>query len=470
MLRARQKLLQLVIVVLATTAGSAFAQQDGEEHWNPFGPSNVRYDFDMFQPPDISAYADWPRPNEGLFFEYNRLYWAIQQPTRTEIGVAGGSELAYFGGPSQFDPTTQPISDILRRYGNSLDTGFLRGDQTWGNKFELGFMEDNNGWLVSIMNLQDQVQNYLASSTLVGATPAGIGMIFRDPHDLRWGFVSGPNSGGFDDDLNVKAFLEGTTGVFNGVPSVFGRPQPNNNLDTTGDGVPDAYAGFTDFGDQVPIPALFSSINVRNTTSFTGVEIDRTWRYQPTHIGGIWEMLIGLRWMLLRDEFGVTAVGAPNLTLLPGTSFWDATVDNNIFGPQIGFRYDHQVSRFDVMGEVRFVAGLNFQSTHLNGELGSGLDSSQNPQNLPLLLDPTSFHTWRFDETFAPVGEFRVGVGYQLTKAISVQAGYGGIVGGGISRASRRIDYVLPALQILNAHKTDAWFMDGLNLGITCNR
>ncbi len=93
-----------------------------------------------------------------------------------------------------------------------------------------------------------------------------------------------------------------------------------------------------------------------------------------------------------------------------------------------------------------------------------------NPINAPFNMARTSFHSWRYDETFAPVGELRVGVGYQLTNAIAVQAGYNAILGGGVSRASRRIDYVLPALQILNANKNDAWFVDGLNIGITCNR
>jgi hypothetical protein len=82
----------------------------------------------------------------------------------------------------------------------------------------------------------------------------------------------------------------------------------------------------------------------------------------------------------------------------------------------------------------------------------------------------TSFQSWRYDETFAPVGELRVGVNYKLTQAIGVQAGYNAILGGGISRASRRIDYVLPALQILDANKWDAFFTNGLSLGVEINR
>ena len=63
-------------------------------------------------------------------------------------------------------------------YGNSLDTGFLRAEQTWGNRFELGFMEDNKGWFVSIMNIQNQVNTYTAGDTTT-PFPAGVRSYFE---------------------------------------------------------------------------------------------------------------------------------------------------------------------------------------------------------------------------------------------------------------------------------------------------
>ena len=61
-----------------------------QESHGPFGPSDVRYDLELFKVPDLSAYADWPRPKQGFFFQYDRLFMAIQQPSRTDIGVPGG--------------------------------------------------------------------------------------------------------------------------------------------------------------------------------------------------------------------------------------------------------------------------------------------------------------------------------------------------------------------------------------------
>ncbi len=78
------------------------------------------------------------------------------------------------------------VSEILRPYGNSLDTNFLGAKQTWGNRFELGFMEDNKGWFVSIMNLNPQQQSYFAGNA---NTPAGLTVVFNDPQHLLLGFV-----------------------------------------------------------------------------------------------------------------------------------------------------------------------------------------------------------------------------------------------------------------------------------------
>ena len=477
MLLARSKhwLFAAFVLAVIARAGSSRAQD-----WTPFGPSDIKYDMELFKQPDISAYADWPRPNYGMFFQYERLYWAIQQPTRADVGVDGGHAVGLLNGVVQFNATLQPEdpSHILSPYGNSINTGFLRALQTWGNRYELGFVdEDEKGWLCSIMNLQDQISTFSGGGSLAAATPGvpgGFTIVFRDPTNRLLGFVD-TNGDGFDDDLN----LTGTPSTINRVPGVFGRPVGGLNLATGPLPIPNAYAGFTDFGDEVPLVPIFNQVVIRNVTSMNGVELMRTWRYPPTHSGNQWQIMFGVRWLLYRDAFNVEALNdTPDNTTgstppgLPGLSFWNSTVDNNMVGPQIGFRFDHTKARWDLSTELRFLAAVNFQSTHLNGELGSSLDPipATPPVNVPFNMVRTSFNSWAFDETFAPVGELRATVSYKLTQAISVQAGYNGMIGGGISRASRRIDYVLPALEILDAHKNDAWFVNGLNIGITCNR
>jgi Putative beta barrel porin-7 (BBP7) len=211
--------------------------------------------------------------------------------------------------------------------------------------------------------------------------------------------------------------------------------------------------------------------------------LNRSWRLPIFHNGGIWEPFVGLRWLQLRDIFDVTATnteGGMNgtgtvavgdvPTALPGTSFWNTKVDNNMFGPQIGFRAERSTGRFNLEAELRFMAAVNFQSTNLDGELGSDLTSGDTVFNEPLLLPHTSFHSSMFNETFSPVGELRAGVNYVLTNAISVQCEYNTMMGTGVSRASRRVVYTLPAMGIRDGAKNDPFFTQGLSFGITVNR
>jgi hypothetical protein len=487
MLRHRFK--SFVVVAALLSSGVALGQEMPGH--GPFQPSNVRYNLELFAPPDLSTYGNWPRPNEGFWFQYDRLYMAIQQPSRTEIGVPGGVGTGLINGVLQFDPTNQPVGNILRDYENSLDTGFLRADQTWGNLFQLGWMEDNKGWFINVFNLQDQDQDFTfgdVADPLVtpnGNPRAGLFMVFEDPEGRLLGFVD-TNFDGFDDDLNISGPITPT----NRVPGVFGRANQFAggglplNLDTNGDGVPDSYAGFADFGDMVALVPAFNFMQVRNVTSMAGVEVNRTWRYCPSHRGGVWEGFFGVRWLLYRDRFNVLAINDEPLVepvALPGDSYWNTSVDNNMVGPQIGFRWRYSAGRFSTIVEGRFLAAANFQSIHLDGELASELlqipqqpdpvtGLALEPINRPFNMVRTSFNKWQYDQTFAPVGELRTGVSYQLTKAISVQAGYNLMLGGGISRASRRIRYTLPALDIFDGNNHDAWFVNGMNLGLTVNR
>jgi hypothetical protein len=513
----RYKTWLTIVIALALGAGSAFADSVVDGHavspndatppLGPFGPSNDRYDLDLFAPPDLSTYANWPRPHEGFFFQYDRLYWAISGPRRTPIGETGtGLGFMTDTGNNNFIPVATPPFDaqnprfILQLYNSTIDTGFIQADQTWGNRYELGWMEQEKGWFVSIMNLQNQTQGFAVGTgnpttgSGVNTNPAGVVVRFRDPQHLLYGFVD-TNNDGFDDDTNI-----GIPGVPSSttyrVPQVYGRPKAipgptlvNQDVSTPPTGVPTQNAGFTDFGDEVPLVPIFSSFSAVNVTSMVGTEITRDWRY-PTTSYGVWDMMFGVRWLLLKDQLDVLAISnqgtdanlptnpaATNPQAMPGTSYWNNIVDNNMVGPQIGLRYSHDVARFNILAEARFMAAVNFQSTHLDGELASGLDSgptsqpaSLNRLNEPLLLERTNFRSWKYDETFAPVGELRVGVNYQLTKAIGIEAEYNALGGGGISRAARRIDYVVPALQINNSNKNDGFFTDGISIGITCNR
>jgi len=58
----------LVATALPTLAG---------QNWMPLVPDQDFYDFQLFAPPDLQNYAIRQDPREGIFFTYDRTFWAF---------------------------------------------------------------------------------------------------------------------------------------------------------------------------------------------------------------------------------------------------------------------------------------------------------------------------------------------------------------------------------------------------------
>ena len=53
--------------------------------WMPLLPDQNFYDFQLFAPPDLQDYEIYPEQSEGIFFNYDRLYWGITPPRVTGV-------------------------------------------------------------------------------------------------------------------------------------------------------------------------------------------------------------------------------------------------------------------------------------------------------------------------------------------------------------------------------------------------
>ena len=139
-------------ILFLALAGSATAQ-----NLQPFGPIDWEPDGQPFAPPDVSTYGNGPSLNYGVFFEYDRLYWTIGAPHVAQIG---------FPGPQFIGGTPIP---------NSLNTSDFGASFTWGNRFELGYIEDcGYGWELSYQRVATQENEFAyASPNLV--------VLFNDP-------------------------------------------------------------------------------------------------------------------------------------------------------------------------------------------------------------------------------------------------------------------------------------------------
>jgi hypothetical protein len=85
---------------------------------------------------------------------------------------------------------------------------------------------------------------------------------------------------------------------------------------------------------------------------------------------------------------------------------------------------------------------------------------------------PTGFHSSYNPVTFAPFGELRANLGYQLFSSVAVNVGWTGVFASGIARSSDMVNYTLPSMGILHdgSHNKQFLIMNGITLGLQWNR
>jgi hypothetical protein len=403
-------------------------------HWTPFAPVDVDPDYRWFAEPDLSEYGcDRPDANEGFFFQYDRLIWAFSRPKITPFGNEGAERVVILPTGAGVPPNTPPNGGVIN-YFNSLDTEFIETEFVWGNRFELGYVVDDHGWLVSALHAHTHDRR-LDTATLGGGEFDGVTDVnaaFLDPLGVTFGYLD-LNNDGVDDDLNQN----GTNGRA---------------------GTPD------DFEDQALSPIRFDVVLAQNRTSSHGVELMKIWRLPRMHYGGVWEWYLGARYLNMTDEFTVDANGG----ILADFDLF-SRVNNFIVGPQVGARWARSRGRWTVSAEGRFLAAASFQQVRLRGSYAT-LAAPGGPRGAFQNLTSSHFDDAQTDEQFAPVGELRLETQLKLTRALSLRMGYNGLVVGGISRASRRIDYTLPELSILDDRKNESFIVNGFNFGFELNR
>jgi hypothetical protein len=73
----------ILAAAVAIPAAATVARAGG--NWMPLLPDQDFYDFQLFAPPDLHEYSIRQSPREGLFFNYDRTYWAFTVPPSKPI-------------------------------------------------------------------------------------------------------------------------------------------------------------------------------------------------------------------------------------------------------------------------------------------------------------------------------------------------------------------------------------------------
>ncbi|TWU41563.1 hypothetical protein Q31b_30130 [Novipirellula aureliae] len=289
--------------------------------------------------------------------------------------------------------------DRLALYGsrpelNSGDSAETRLDSGWGHRYEIGYMlpDVEHGWLFTATNNDVSANDTTERERL-----------------NRYN----------EDDFPDYGEKGGVT-----VPP-FGAINPAEDANN--------------IGYYERIYFVSDSLNVMDYNSY---ELNKTWRMEPYHYGGILEPFVGFRWGRLNDlnqQQQYTSTGDGSIVIIddaPGNNaalgenyerlFTNATItENEVLAGQFGFRYTKFRDRFTYSADFRVFTGGNLQcamsqqitETTVYDGAGTGAAVSQ------VILGKTPTVYTR-NEEFVIGFDLRGELAYQLTKSIKVRGGF----------------------------------------------
>ena len=432
------KALSIFGLCTALIGVGAVRDASGETHGPLFVDTcELDADFRWFEP----IYCDCAEPirNEGVFFSYERLNWNVLSPARYAVGQPGlqyTSSVLIYNDPIvnpgvQNAPPPTPIS-------NAIDVAYPDSEFGWGNRFEFGYVHENVGWNVGVVEGFESVDSETYGQDpgfLVDPQPftGSVAVLFQIPAGLLDGFV----------DLGLDGIADDVDS--DGNPP-FGLP--------------------TDFGDLVTFVPSFDLLTIDHRTRADGIEVMRIIRRDDFFArDSTLEFLYGLRFLRVYSEMQVLGTGG-----FLADSNWNSEVENKLVGPQVGLRWSRSKGRWGLRTQGRFMAALNVRDASLEGTMGSQLTPTL-PNNA-LYFNPTSFAQYDSDIEFSPLAEARLEAVFRVTKQFSLVAGYTGTYASNLGYGSNMVAYTLPELTLRSLEDMDTqhFFSNGWNFGFEINR
>lgn len=256
-------------------------------------------------------------------------------------------------------------------------------DNGWGHRYEIGYMlpDVDNGWMFNW-------------------TRSGVGEVDKNRRERL---------NRLNDDQ-----LAGTPDII-GPP--FGQIEPQSDANNIGYNT-----------------RFYDVQNVLNMVRYDSYELNKVWRLEPYHYGGILEPMVGVRWLRIKDtnafQFYNSALDTDRVPYLDFPNAEQlitntAITDNEMFGGQIGFRYFKSRDRFTFGGGFQVFFGGNWQVSRTNQA-----QQITSYDNLGIGGQPVFQINRKTDDVFTRNEEFYVGfdargdLSYQVTKMVSVRAGF----------------------------------------------
>jgi len=396
------------------------------------------------------------RRDNGYFFRYDKLSWAATGE-RVPLGdpnVTYTAQSPFTGGAVPDSPDAgiapQPFTIV-----NGISDTVPFATFAWGERYEFGRFEKNNGWQATILD-GPEFNSAESYGFGVGSNEEGVvggpvnGFGFGGVH-IGFTTTNPDYFTGFPDLVQNAALGIGTVIPLLDGPGILVRLIDDINGN-----------GIFDLGDTLQFFPIWEQVNVRNVTETDGVELMRTHRIDNSHQlatrqGSQWGFGYGVRFFRLRDQFNVEALGG-----VFGDSNWNTEIENQIVGPQMQLEWEKQRGRWNFNAQGRVMLGYNIQDMDQIANFGS--DLVPGGQNKPIFADPTVSVAGQRDDEFSPVGELRVDASYQVTSAISLRLGYTAMFINNIRRAANQVRYELPSFGFRDGGTQDI-LINGANFG-----
>ena len=180
--------LERLILTLAIASAIVMPSRAGD--WMPLLPDQDFYDFQLFAPPDLQDYEIYPEPSEGIFFNYDRLYWGITPPNVRGVGQTDKGGYLIPNQPISPQAIVQLNNASIHASGSSatniiggiyifgadplqldLNTSWMRTKMAWGNRYEGGWIYDGKGVNISYFTVGSQSQEFQTINEFAAASP-----------------------------------------------------------------------------------------------------------------------------------------------------------------------------------------------------------------------------------------------------------------------------------------------------------
>ena len=181
--------------------------------WMPMLPDQDFYDFQLFAPPHLNEYGIWERDDDGIYFNYDTLYWGITIPKQSDVGRAAtptGEQISVI--PTQpispftiadlnndyltfsqenpiivqtssagSTPTISVLDNVasntsLFEVGSDplemqLNTSWMRTKMTWGDRYSGGWSYGGRGVHLSYFKIGKQAQDFGTANEFAANSP-----------------------------------------------------------------------------------------------------------------------------------------------------------------------------------------------------------------------------------------------------------------------------------------------------------